>query len=158
MLFKDLVQFLANLLQKKCTCQTRFKDNCPLDNNCNQTEVIYHAKLLEGEPKEYVGSTENFKKRYSAHKSSFRNENTKISTTLSSYVWEAGLNPEPKIKWSIIQKASSYRKGNRTCDLCITEKLHISKYFNDPNHLNKRSELALRCRHRRKFLLAPAPE
>ena len=62
------------------------------------------------------------------------------------------------IKWSIIARAPSYKKGNRQCDLCLTEKLHIANTFNNPAFLNKRSELALRCRHRTKFLLSPPTE
>ena len=45
--------------------------------------------------------------------------------------------------------------GGRQCDLCLTEKLFILKNFNNPNYLNKRSELALKCRHKAKFLLIP---
>ena len=56
---------------KKCSCQRRNKHKCPLDNDCKgQTDVIYHAKVLdgpEGEQKEYVGSTVNFKKRWYGH-------------------------------------------------------------------------------------------
>ena len=141
--------------EKKCNCQARFKDKCPLEGNCKQTNVIYHAKIIEGEPKEYIGSTIDFKRRFYGHKNSFKNTNSKNNTTLSSYVWEAGLNPEPKIKWSIITRASPYSKGNRQCDLCASEKLHISKNLNNPNYINRRTELALRCGHRRKFLLVP---
>ena len=68
------------------------------------------------------------------------------------------MSPEPRIKWSIIAKASSYKKVNRACDLCLTEKMHIAQIFNNPSYLNKRSEIALRCRHRTKFLLIPPKE
>ena len=74
---------------------------------------------------------------------------------LSTYVWQKGLNPNPRIKWKIAGRASSYKKGGRQCDLCLTEKLFILKNFNNPNYLNKRSELALKCRHKAKFLLIP---
>ena len=73
-------------------------------------------------------------------------------------VWEQKLNPEPRIKRFIIAKASSYKKGNRTCNLCLTEKMHIVQNFNNPSYLNKRSELALRRRQRTKFLLIPPKE
>ena len=100
---------------KKCSCQRRNKHKCPLDNDCKgQTDVIYHAKVLdgpEGEQKEYVGSTVNFKKRWYGHTESFRNEGSKHKTTLSSHIWEKKLNPEPKIKWSIVARAPSYKKG-----------------------------------------------
>ena len=137
---------------KKCNCQK--KDKCPLENNCsNQKDVIYHAKLEEGDKKEYVGCAQDFKKRYYGHMESFRNEASKNKTALSAYVWDQDLAPEPKIKWSILANAPSYKKGSRYCDLCLTEKLHILKNFQNPSYLNKRSELAQRCRHRAKYLL-----
>ena len=37
-------------------------------------------------------------------------------------------------------------------------KYKINNIFNNPSYLNKRSELALRCRHRTKFLLIPPKE
>ena len=137
---------------KKCSCQK--KDKCPLENNCaNQKDVIYHAKLEEGDKKEYIGCAQDFKKRYYGHMESFRNEASKNKTTLSAHIWDENLAPEPKIKWTIIANATSYRKGNRYCDLCLTEKLHILRNFQNPSYLNKRSELAQRCRHRAKFRL-----
>ena len=102
-----------------------------------------------------MGSTTNFKKRYYGHMDSFRNPKSKANTTLASHVWETGLAPNPKIRWSITKKASAYRKGGRQCDLCLTEKLEISKILNNAQYLNKRSELALRCRHKMQFLLVP---
>ena len=145
--------------EKSCNCQRRNKHKCPLENDChNQKDVIYHAKVISDEPKEYIGSTVNFKKRWYGHTESFRNSDSKHKTTLATHVWEKKLNPTPRIKWSIIARAPSYRKGNRQCDLCLTEKLHIANTFNNPAFLNKRSELALRCRHRTKFLLSPPTE
>ena len=70
-------------------------------------------------------------------------------------IWEKGMNPDPNIKWSIIGRATSYRKGSRQYDLCLSEKMFISVTFDNPDYLNKRSEIALRCRHRKKFLLIP---
>ena len=136
---------------KKCTCRNKAK--CPLQNECNQKDVIYHATVEEGMRKKYVGCAQNFKKRYYGHTESFRNEANKNNTALSTHIWEQNLNPEPKITWTIVAKASSYNKGSRYCDLCLTEKLVIMKNFSDPEYLNKRTEMAQRCRHRQKFLL-----
>ena len=99
---------------KMCNCQRRNKHKCPLDNNCkNQFDVIYPAKVLDGdEHKENVGSSVNFKKRWYGHTESFRNSGSQHKTTLSTHVWEQKLNPEPRIKWSIIAKVSSFKKGN----------------------------------------------
>ena len=93
----------------------------PLNGHCVQQDVIYHAEVLEGEPKKYIGSTTDFKKRYHGHTASFRNQNKRSSTTLSNHVWDAILGPEPKIKWSILAHATSYTKGSRVCDLCLTK-------------------------------------
>ena len=60
--------------EKPCNC--RKKDACPLDQNCTQENVIYHA-TVEGEEKKYIGSTVQFKKRYYGHKDSFRNNANK---------------------------------------------------------------------------------
>ena len=103
--------------------------------------------------KQYVGCAQDFKRRFYGHMESFRNEASKTKTTLSTHIWEQKLNPEPKIKWSILANATSYQKGNRYCDLCLTEKFHILKILHNPSYLNKRSELAQRCRHRSKYLL-----
>ena len=138
-----------------CNCRPSNKDKCPIKENCNQSDVVYHAELKEGEEKSYIGSTVNFKKRWYSHCASFRNESHKADTTLAHHVWESGLQPNPKIEWSILAKATPYRKGGRQCDLCITEKLFISKTLSNPVYLNQRSELALRCRHKRKYLLVP---
>ena len=141
---------------KRCSC--RNPDKCPLDNDCaEQKDVIYHAKLEEGDKKQYIGCAQDFKKRYYGHTESFRNEANKAKTTLSNHVWDQNLAPEPKIKWSILAKAPSYQKGNRYCDLCLTEKLHILMNIEDNSYLNKRSELAQKCRHKAKFLLQNSP-
>ena len=137
-----------------CNCRRNNRENCPIKDNCNQKNVIYHAKVTEGEEKKYIGSTVNFKKRWYMHKGSFRNASQKSQTTLASHIWDAGLNPNPKIEWSILTKATPYRKGGRQCDLCLTEKLFISKTFNNPQYLNQRTEIALKCRHKKKFLLS----
>ena len=49
-------------------------------------------------------------------------------------------------------KSQKYVCGSRKCDLCICEKLLISRA--NPNVLlNKRDELVSECRHRNKFTL-----
>ena len=153
-----IVRGKKNATKGGCNCQRNKKENCPIKDDCNQENVVYQAHVQEGEEKKYIGSTIDFKKRWYAHVGSFRNENVKSSTTLSSHVWASGLNPEPKIKWSILAKAEPYQKGGRMCDLCLSEKLLISRNFNNPEYLNRRSEIALRCRHRRKFLLIPSAD
>ena len=56
------------------------------------------------------------------------------------------------LNWNIAMKLQKYVCGSRKCDLCICEKLLISRA--DPNVLlNKRDELVSKCRHRNKFTL-----
>ena len=76
------------------------------------------------------------------------------SSTLSHHVWNKNLGPEPNLKWDILAKAPSYRKGNRNCDLCLTEKLYILKNLHNQEYLNRRTEMALRCRHKANFRLS----
>ena len=112
------------------------------------------ATTTEEEPKKYIGSTNNFKQRYISHKYSFRHETHRNATTLSHHIWDQELGPEPNIKWQVLEKAPSYKKGGRACHLCLTEKLHIMSHLDDITYLNRRSELAAKCRHKAKFRLS----
>ena len=137
----------------KCNC--RKKPECPLNNNCQQREVVYQTTIKnKDETKKYIGSTTDFKARYIGHKSSFRNEKSKNATTLSKYVWNNRIDPEKNMKWEILERSQSYRPGQTFCNLCLTEKLFISKNAHDPSYLNKRTELAQKCRHKAQFKLA----
>ena len=116
--------------KKPCNCQRSRRENCPQKGECNQQEVIYHATVkTEEEERKYVGCTVDFKRRFYGHTSSFRHEKKRNSTALAGYVWEKDLGPEPEIEWSILSHARAYRVGNRTCDLCLTEKVEIAKNF-----------------------------
>ena len=145
------------LLSKKkpatpfCNCGK--PEKCPLQGACKQTDVIYHATTTEEHPRKYIGSTGEFKARWTSHKYTFRHETAKNATTLSQHIHEKSLNPEPELKWEIIDRAPSYQKGQRYCDLCLTEKLWLLRTSHDPAYLNRRSELALRCRHKAKYRL-----
>ena len=101
-----------------------------------------------------IGSTENFKSRYNSHKFSFRHETHKNATTLSHHIWEHKLGAEPELKWEIVDTAPTYHKGGRACQLCLTETMHIMRIIGNTSYLNKRSELAAKCRHRAKFRLS----
>ena len=142
-----------NTVNKNATCNCRDKENCPIPGECNQRNVVYQAEV-HGDNKvmKYFGSTENFKSRFSAHKSSFRNRPA-CHTTLSSYIWKLKDKNIPyEVKWSIKARGHSFSSGGRNCDLCLTEKLTILTE-NQHTMLNKRDELLETCRHRRKRLL-----
>ena len=56
------------------------------------------------------------------------------------------------INWNIAMKSQKHVCGSPKCDLCICEKLLISRA--DPNILlNKRDELVSKCRHTNKSTL-----
>ena len=139
---------------KACNCQKNRKDKCPLRGECIQKNVIYEATTAEDPPRKYIGSTESFKERHATHVYSFRHEAQSNATTLSHHIHENKLGPEPALTWDVIDRAPAYTKGARACHLCLTEKLHIMMNIGNPAYLNKRNELAQKCRHRAKFRLS----
>ena len=138
--------------EKHCNCRT--KNNCPLDNDCKQAG-IYKATVLppHGNGEYYVGSTIDFKTRWDSHRYSFRHEEKKGATALSHHLWDKEMNENPPLKWEILANPKPYMKGGRACDLCLTEKLYICKGFQDKRQLNRRTDIALKCKHRAKHRL-----
>ena len=139
---------------RKCNC--RNKDTCPLIGNCLIKEVVYRATITNSEKPttNYIGMTERpFKDRERQHFNSFKNVKKKLASNLAAHVWkekDAG-GEQSSIKWSIIDRAPSYRNGSRQCRLCLTEKYHI--IFQPFHKINKRNEIVSKCRHENKFLL-----
>ena len=136
------------------TC--RAKDECPLEGNCLDQQLIYQCTVKSSDNDvgvKYIGLTENtFKTRWNTHKHTFRYEEKANSTELSKYVW--GLqrkNITPILSWKVIDHARPYSKGSKSCNLCLTEKYHI--ITSKDNIINKRTELISTCRHKSKFLL-----
>ena len=140
---------------KHCNCRNR--DNCPVENRCLDESIVYKANLQcpSGREVEYVGITDlAFKTRSNNHTHSFRAAGKKNSTTLSTYIWENNLQPSPKIKWTIVKKCHRYTPGQKNCDLCLSEKVEIVKNLNNPQNLNKRTDIGNKCtQHRNKYTL-----
>ena len=135
--------------QNNCNCQQR--QHCPLDGNCITGPIVYKATIKDRQENEhtYIGSSILFKDRYRNHKKSFRNEIYRRETTLSGFIWDNGLEGRPNIKWEILRKTQVYKKGQRYCDLCLSEKLCINEELKKGQRcLNKRSDLTNRCIHR----------
>ena len=87
------------------------------------------------------------------HMRDFKYPKYRNSTELSKYIWELkDANISPEIEWSIVTKVLSKTQLN-FCKLCLSEKFYIIKSLNDPNLLNKKSELVNTCRHQSKLLL-----
>ena len=76
---------------KLCNCRQN-KHSCPLDGKCLKHCVAYIATVTEttsNNQETYIGLTENeFKTRFNLHKSSFKLEQKRTSTTLSDHVWK----------------------------------------------------------------------
>ena len=120
-------------------------------------EVVYEATVTAPgvEERRYFGSAAtSLKLRVNNHKCDFRNRGRQHSTTLSTHVWslkDQGL--EPEVRYRIVARAKAYSPVTRRCGLCVAEKLAIAK--GDPRFmLNKRSEIAGKCRHKNKHVLA----
>ena len=113
-------------LQNNCNC--RKKDECPLNGNCQEKELIYQATVSsEGVPDEnYIGLTSGtFKKRFDGHNINFRNKEVK-GTTLSKYIWklqEDGENFE--INWEKNCNAKPFSPVNEQCALTVQQKIFI---------------------------------
>ena len=74
------------------------------------------------------------------------------NTELAKHIWQLKNNFNYSIKWSIASKAYCHA-NSLSCKLCLMEKYWIIKYFDDPNILNKKSELINKCRHQNKTSL-----
>lgn len=137
-------------------CNCRIPANCPVEGKCKTESVVYKAKVTyQNSEMEYVGLTDlAFKTRYNEHNSNFRLEHSAKKTTLSKFVHEKKLNPCPPVKWQILQKVRKYEPGQKTCNLCLTEKFYIVKNMNNINSLNKRADIGNKCtKHRDKHFL-----
>ena len=140
--------------EEKCNCKN--KEKCPIPGNCCAEKIIYQATVKDQDGKKaiYIGATQtNFKFRFNNHKKSFRQEKYKNETTLSKYLWDNKMNENPNIEWKILKHCSTFEKGNTTCDLCLSEKHAIIKHLQQPNLINKRTDIGNKCSHKAKCTL-----
>ena len=138
----------------RCNCQN--KVTCPTPGECCHEKVVYKAsvKHKNGSNAEYIGCTEtSFKKQFANHKKSFHLEKYKKETTLSKYVWDQGLNPAPEVSWKFLKKCEVYEPGDKSCDLCLSEKHLIIKPLPKNNIINKRTDIGNKCGHKSKKTL-----
>lgn len=139
----------------KIDCNCRNKDNCPLERNCNIRNIIYQAEVTTPQAKEtHIGlCNTTFKERYRNHTCSFRKECYKNTTKLSKHIWSLKeWKIDYQIRWRKVKQVKSYSNVNKKCNLCLWEKYFI---ICKPEmlSLNRRNEMALTCRHSKKFLL-----
>ena len=154
---------LTGLKQNNKSEQRKNKEKCKHINDqvcffgsndkCKEDDIVYEA-LVKNQTKctefEYIGFTSSeMRQRKAGHDSDFKNKTAK--TPLSNKVKEIKSDGDQfTIKWTKIQKAKSYRPGNRTCALCNCETYHILFNLKDKNRirLNKKSEIWGHCRHK----------
>ena len=136
-------------------CNCRNKTNCPLNSKCKITNIIYRADITTAnDHKFYYGTSEtNFKQRHNNHSRDFKYLKYQHCTELAKYIWQLKNNNICyNIKWSIVSKVYGYA-SSLNCKLCLMEKYCIIKDINNPDLLNKKSELINKCRHVNKILL-----
>ena len=100
----------------------------------------------------YVGLTENeFKTRLNLHKSSFKLEHKRTSTTLSDHVWKLkNKNIDFNTKWGIVKKVKSFTPSEKVSKLCFQEKFSILR---SAPSLNKTYEIFGHCMDKNRFQL-----
>ena len=139
--------------KKQCSC-TKDKE-CPLENKCYSSEIVYQAKVEveRHETKTYIGQTSrNFKARLSEHNFSFKNP-TINQTALSQYVCEMkSKGYEPKISWKLVDRGRKFSPVSAVCQLCIAEAYYIN-FHPEMATLNSKSEIFSSCRHKKPLLL-----
>ena len=143
-----------NKMKYRCNCKK--PSECPMPKKCAAESVVYKA-TVQNTKAYYIGMTGNaFKTRYGNHKQDFKNPNNKNKTSLAQYIWDKGLNPTPNIKWQIVKACKKYKPGDKTCDLCTSEKVTIIRNSKNPLNINKKNDLGTRCVHRREHSLSAA--
>ena len=152
---KNITTETAENATKGCNC--RDKENCPLKGNCQETSIIYNAKVTPksdtNKSNTYIGLTEHaFKKQFSSHMfhqtSKIRKQHRAFQTHLKSKrsksgIWHHLVNHKPRL---------SLFKRNEAMQPMSSGKLCIIK-ANKSSLLNKRSELISKCRHENKYYL-----
>ena len=142
--------------KKQCNCDRNHP--CPLNNECNKSNVVYKAQI-ESENEEvneyfYIGGATKFKERWANHISSFRNKNCKQECALKDFIWKLKHDDiKFNINWSIMRQSKSYTAGDKACLLCLDEKLAIMENANNPKLINKDISIGGKCLHKFKFLI-----
>ena len=144
------------LVKKDCNCEKSHP--CPLENKCNKFDVVYKAEIqsqnLQENGKFYIGSASTFKDRWSNHISTFNNRENNQVCALKDHIWDLkDRKVEFTIEWSITKQSKSYKSGDKTCLLCLDEKLCIMESSKNPKLINKDLYLGAKCLHKNKFLI-----
>jgi hypothetical protein len=94
----------------------------------NLLSIPNHSKNIWQAPHSNICWTDKdeFKTRYTNHKTSFNNYEKRHSTELCKYIWNLkNNNISFSIRWKILKRAKSYCNASKRCNLCIWEKYFI---------------------------------
>ena len=141
---------------RAATHETELGDHEFYLGKCLTKCVVIKATVTEttsNHQETYIGLTENeFKTRLNLHKSFFKLEHNRTSTTLSEHVCKLkNKNIKFNIKWEVVKKVKPFTPCDKVFKLCLQEKLSILR---SALSLNKRSEIFGHCIYRKKFLLS----
>ena len=144
------------ILKPNCNCDRSHP--CPLEYNCNRTDVVYKAEIksqnIQVDGNFYIGSACNFKSRWSNHIATFKNKEIKQDCSLKDFVWSLKeRNIDFSIKWEVIKQSRSYLPGDKSCLLCLDEKIFIMDNEKNEKMINKDRFIGEKCQHRNKFLI-----
>ena len=144
----------------KDQCNCRNKNDCPLDGNCQTSDIIHKciASTTINPDKIYLGTAEgNFKSDTIIARHHSKTEKGECYHPLKICMGSKGQNiykETPSLKWLILKSVPGYSNITKKCLLCLHEKLEIINYPDQEELLNKRSELISKCRHVNKYLLS----
>ena len=147
------------IVKKDCTCQRNHP--CPLEGKCNLKNVIYQTIVnLDNVPDRfYIGQAKDFKLRYNNHQQSFRNKNLDENCNLKDEIWELKESGRSfKLKWKILRHCKAYMTGDKSCCLCLDEKLTIQDHLEDPENINKDPMVQTPCLHKYFYKIANAKD
>ena len=118
-------------------CNCRNKAECPVENQCLKTNIVYCATVTcpgNGTTETYTGlSQDSMKERITKHQYDFQTPSKEKSTKLSSYIW--GLksqNLDFQVKWKILARAGAYNTSAKVCNLCNCEVFFILNILRQP--------------------------
>ena len=135
-------QNTTNCTNDSRLCNCRNHNQCPMQGNCLQANVVYKAEITTTD-----NNVNKFKIRFRNHTKSINNIKYQNETELSKYIWQLKRSNRPhRIKWGIIKKIPACKPAQRRCGLCIGKKT-VNLKGRNKSILNKRSELFSKCRH-----------
>ena len=139
--------------KRSCSCPKN--SICPLNGQCLEKGIVYHAKVTQSNQKvtNYIGQTStDFKSRHYVHEQTFR-DLTVSQTALSKHIHELkSKDIDYEISWRIVGRGKEFSPVTNVCTLCDCEKYFIL-FHPDLADLNKKNEFYSHCMHKKSKLL-----